>query len=56
MAILSIMINRNDLIRKVEADIGFDSFRNKEIRSIVERIYEIYSQKGQVILNDVFQC
>ncbi|MEK6766936.1 MAG: DNA primase [Planctomycetota bacterium] len=54
MAILSIMINRNDLIRKVEADIGFDSFRNKEIRSIVERIYEIYSQKGQVILNDVF--
>jgi DNA primase len=54
MAILSIMINRNDLIRKVESDIGFDSFRNKEIRSIVEGIYEIYSQKGQVILNDVF--
>lgn len=53
MAILSIIINRNDLIRKVETDIGFDSFRNKEIRSIVERIYEIYSQKGQVTLNDV---
>ena len=54
MTILSIIINRNDLIRKVETDIGFDSFRNKEIRSIVERIYEIYSQKGRVILNDVF--
>jgi DNA primase len=54
MTILSIIINRNDLIRKVETDIGFDSFRNKEIRSIVERIYEIYSQKGQVTLNDVF--
>lgn len=54
MTILSIIINRNDLIRNVETDIGFDSFRNKEIRSIVERIYEIYSQKGQVTLNDVF--
>jgi len=53
MAILSIMINRNDLIKKVEADISLDSFRNKEIQSIVERISEIYSQKGQVTLNDI---
>ena len=53
MTILSIIINRNDLIKKVETDIGFGSFRNKEIRSIVERISEIYSQKGQVILSDI---
>jgi len=53
MTILYIMINRNDLIKKVETDISLDSFRNKEIQSIVERISEIYSQKGQVTLNDI---
>jgi replicative DNA helicase len=53
MTILSIMINRNDLIKNVETDISLDSFRNKEIQSIVERISEIYSQKGQVTLNDI---
>ena len=53
MTILHIMINRNDLIKKVETDISLDSFRNKEIQSIVERISEIYSQKGQVTLNDI---
>lgn len=45
MTILHIMINRNDLIKKVETDISLDSFRNKEIQSIVERISEIYSKK-----------
>jgi DNA primase len=54
MTILSIMINRNDLIKKVETDIGLDSFSNKEIRNIVESVSGIYSQKGQVVLNDIF--
>ncbi|MFQ5685969.1 MAG: DNA primase [Candidatus Scalindua sp.] len=53
MTILYIMINRNDLIKKVETDISLDSFRNKEIQSIVKRMTEIYSQKGQVTLNDI---
>jgi DNA primase len=54
MTILGLMINRNDLIKKVETDIGFDSFRNNEILSIAKGISEIYSQKGQVILSDIF--
>ncbi|HDY68643.1 MAG TPA: DNA primase [Candidatus Scalindua sp.] len=54
MEILGIMINRNDLIKKVESDIGVDNFSNEELRSIAERISEIYSQKGQVKLSDIF--
>ena len=54
MAILGLMINRNDLIKKVETDIGFDSFKNNEILSIAKRISEIYSKKGQVVLSDIF--
>jgi DNA primase len=54
MSILGLMINRNDLIKKVETDIGFDSFRNNEILSIAKGISEIYSRKGQVILSDIF--
>ncbi|MFV1974121.1 MAG: DNA primase [Candidatus Scalindua sp.] len=54
MTILGLMINRNDLIKKVETDIGFDSFRNNEVLSIAKRISEIYTQKGQVILSDIF--
>jgi len=54
MTILGLMINRNDLIKKVETDIGFDSFRNNETLSIAKGISEIYSQKGQVILSDIF--
>ena len=54
MAILGLMINRNDLIKRVETDIGFDSFRNNEILSIAKRISEIYSQSGQVVLCDIF--
>ena len=54
MAILGLMINRNDLIKKVETDIGFDSFINNEILSIAKGISEIYSRKGQVILSDIF--
>jgi hypothetical protein len=47
------MINRNDLIKEVETDISLDSFRNKEIQSIVKRVSGIYSQKGQVTLSDI---
>ncbi len=54
MTILGLMINRNDLIKKVETDIGFDSFRNKETLSVAKKISEIYSQKGEVILSDIF--
>jgi hypothetical protein len=54
MTILGLMINRNDLIKKVETDIGFDSFVNNETLSIAKGISEIYSQKGQVILSDIF--
>ena len=52
--LLGIMISRNDLIKKVESDIGVDNFSNEELRSIAERISEIYSQKGQVKLSDIF--
>ena len=54
MALLALMINRNDLIKKVETDIGLDSFGNSKILSIAKGIAEIYSQKGQVILSDIF--
>ncbi|GAX60504.1 DNA primase [Candidatus Scalindua japonica] len=54
MSILCLMINRNDLIEKVETEIGFDSFRNNEILSIAKNISEIYSNKGKVILSDIF--
>jgi DNA primase len=54
MTILGLMINRNDLIKKVEREIGFDNFINNEILSIAKGISEIYSQKGQVILSDIF--
>jgi len=54
MTILGLMINRNDLIKKVETDIGFDSFSNDEILSIAKGISKIYSQKGEVILSDIF--
>ena len=54
MTILGLMINRNDLIRKVETDIGFDSFGNNVTLGIAKRISEIYSQKGHVILSDIF--
>ncbi len=54
MAILGLMINRNDLIEKVEAEIGFDSFRNSEIQSLAKGISGIYSKKGQVVLSDIF--
>ncbi len=54
MTILGLMINRNDLIRKVETDIGFDSFGNNATLGIAKRISEIYSQKGHVILSDIF--
>ncbi|MHC4267560.1 MAG: DNA primase [Planctomycetota bacterium] len=54
MTIMALMINRNDLIKKVMSDIGINNFRDNEIRNIVERISEIYSKKGKVILSDVF--
>ncbi len=54
MTILGLMINRNDLIKKVESDIGFDSFINNEILSIAKGISEIYSRNGQVQLSDIF--
>ncbi len=54
MAIMGLMINRNDLIATVKSDIGFDNFRVNEIRNIVEEISGIYSKKGKVILSDIF--
>ena len=54
MTIMALMINRNDLIKKVMSDIGINNFRDNEIRNIVERISEIYSKKGKIILSDVF--
>jgi replicative DNA helicase len=52
--LLGIMISRNDLIKKVESDIGFDSFSNEKLRNIAVKMSEIYSQKGQVKLSDIF--
>lgn len=52
--LLGIMISRNDLIKKVESDIGFDSFSNEKLRNIAVKISEIYSQKGQAKLSDIF--
>jgi DNA primase len=54
MTILSIMINRNDLIRKVRSDIGLGNFNNENLRNIAEKIFEIDSQGKNVELNDVF--
>jgi replicative DNA helicase len=54
MTIMGLMINRNDLIKKVKSDIGIDNFRVSEIQNIVEKISEIYSKKGNVILSDIF--
>jgi len=54
MTILSIMINRNDLIKKVRSDIGLGNFSNENLRNIAERIFEIDSQGKNVELNDVF--
>jgi len=54
MTILSIMINRNDLIKKVRSDIGLGNFSNENLRNIAARIFEIDSQGKNVELNDVF--
>ena len=51
--LLGLMISRNDLIKKVETDIGFESFNNSTLRNIAIHISEIYSQKGEVDLNDI---
>ncbi|MFQ5962837.1 MAG: DNA primase [Candidatus Scalinduaceae bacterium] len=53
MTILGIMLTKNDLIKKIESDIGFNSFSNERLRCIAERISEIYSQEGQVGLSDI---
>lgn len=52
--ILGIMISRNDLIKKVESDIGFDNFSNEKLRNIAIKISEIYSRRGKVKLSDIF--
>jgi DNA primase len=52
--ILSIMISKNDLIKKVESDIGFDSFNNEKLRNIAIKMSEVYSRRGQVKLSDIF--
>jgi DNA primase len=54
MTILGIMINRNDLIKKVLSDIGLGNFSNENLRNIAARIFEIDSQGKNVELNDVF--
>jgi len=54
MTILSIMINRNDLIKKVRSDIGLGNFNNENLRNIAESIFKIDSQGKNVELNDVF--
>jgi DNA primase len=54
MTILGIMINRNDLIKKVLSDIGLGNFNNESLRNIAARIFEIDSQGKNVELNDVF--
>ena len=51
--LLALMINKNDLIKKVKTDIGFESFNNSTLRNIAIQISEIYSQKGEVELNDI---
>jgi hypothetical protein len=47
------MIHRNDLIKKVESNIGLDSFINENFRNIAKKISEIYSQKGLVEFSDI---
>ncbi len=54
MTIMGLIINRNDLIKKVKTVIGIDNFIDNKIRNIVESISEIYSKKGKVILSDIF--
>jgi DNA primase len=54
MTILGIMINRNDLIKKVLSDIGLGNFNNENLRNIAARIFEIDSQGKNVELNDIF--
>ncbi len=54
MTIMGVIINRNDLIKKVMTAIGIDNFRSNEIRNIFVNISEIYSKKGKVLLNDIF--
>ncbi|ODS33108.1 MAG: DNA primase [Candidatus Scalindua rubra] len=54
MEILGIMIKRNDLIERVETDIGFDHFTDERLRGIAEKISEIYSHEGHVELGDIF--
>jgi len=51
--LLSIMVTRNDLIKKIKLDFGFDSFSNMTLRNIAVRISEMYTQNGQVELKDI---
>ncbi|MCP5003905.1 MAG: DNA primase [Planctomycetes bacterium] len=52
--LLAIMVNRNDLIKKIELDLGFESFHNIALRNVAIRISEIYTQTGHVELKDVY--
>ncbi|MDR4505398.1 MAG: DNA primase [Candidatus Scalindua sp.] len=52
--LLGIMVTRNDLIKKIETDLGFDCFNDTTLRNLAIRISEIYAQNGQVELEDIY--
>ncbi len=52
--LLGIMVLRNDLIKKIELELGFNSFNNLALRNIAISISEIYAQNGQVELKDIY--